>query len=196
MAGTAIGLIVGLGNPGAEHAATRHNAGFWLADELARRHGARFSEERKFHGEVARLTIAGRDLRLLKPNTYMNRSGLAVAALASYLKVPPEEILVLHDEIDLAVGTLRLKQGGGHGGHNGLRDLHQHIGEGYRRLRIGVGRPQHSADVIDYVLERPRKEEKPLLEESIQRGADAVERLLKDGAEKAMNWLHTQPVET
>jgi PTH1 family peptidyl-tRNA hydrolase len=188
---TAVGLIVGLGNPGAEYAPTRHNAGFWLADELARRHGARWSAERKFQGEVARATIAGRDVRLIKPMTYMNRSGLSVQSLAAYLKLPPEEILVAHDEIDLPVGTLRLKIGGGHGGHNGLRDLHQHIGEGYRRLRIGVGRPENSADVIDYVLEKPRKDEKPQLEESIQRAADAVERLLSYGVDKAMQWLHS-----
>lgn len=185
-------LIIGLGNPGAEHAATRHNAGFWVVDELARRHGGRFDAERKFHGEVARITLAGHEVRLLKPMTYMNLSGKSAIALAQYMKVPTDRILVVHDEIDIPTGDLRLKVAGGHGGHNGLRDLHQQLGADYKRLRVGVGRPAHSSQVIDYVLTKPRKEEVPVLETAIARGADAVERAAAEGFEKAMTWLHTK----
>ncbi|HWP94950.1 MAG TPA: aminoacyl-tRNA hydrolase [Gammaproteobacteria bacterium] len=187
-----IRLIVGLGNPGPDYAHTRHNAGFWLLDELVRRHGGAFSEERKFHGDVARTVIAGHDVRLLKPMTYMNRSGLAVQAFAAYLKVQPQEILVVHDEIDLPVGVVRLKWSGGHGGHNGLRDVSRHLGEDYRRLRIGVGKPQDNRDVIDYVLKRPTAEEQPLLDAAVAAAADAVPVMLRDGFERAMQMLHSR----
>src|SRR5208283_1963491 len=136
MAGLPLRIIAGLGNPGPEHQTTRHNAGFWFVDLLARRHGGEFRDYRKYSGETARITIAGQELLLLKPTTYMNRSGLSVGALSDFLKVPPEEILVVYDELDLPVGNLRLKKGGGHGGHNGLRDVIAHLGDAFWRLRI------------------------------------------------------------
>ena len=187
----AIQLVVGLGNPGKDYSRTRHNAGFWVVDELARRHGGVFNDERKFHGRVAKVTVAGVDVRLLEPGTYMNRSGLAVRSLMDYLKLTPEQVLVVHDEIDLPVAELRLKWDGGHGGHNGLRDLHQHLGDQYRRLRVGVGRPPSKAEGIDHVLERPTKAEQPLLDAAVLRAADVVERVLSVGMEKAMHDLHT-----
>lgn len=187
-----IALIVGLGNPGKDYARTRHNAGFWVVDELARRHGGAFNDERKFHGLVAKVAIAGTEVRLLEPGTYMNRSGLAVRSLADYLKLVPEQVLVVHDEIDLPVGALKLKWDGGHGGHNGLRDLHQHLGDKYRRLRVGVGRPPSKAEGIDHVLERPTKAEQPVLDDAVQRAADTVERVLSVGMEQAMHELHTK----
>lgn len=187
----AISLVVGLGNPGRDYARTRHNAGFWVVDELARRHGGAFNDERKFHGRVAKATVAGVEVRLLEPGTYMNRSGLAVRSLMDYLKLTPEQVLVVHDDIDLGVAELRLKWDGGHGGHNGLRDLHQHLGDQYRRLRVGVGRPPSKAEGIDHVLERPTKAEQPLLDEAVQRAADAVELILGEGMEKAMLKVHS-----
>ena len=188
----AIQLVVGLGNPGRDYARTRHNAGFWVVDELARRHGGVFNDERKFHGRVAKATLAAADVRLLEPGTYMNRSGLAVRTLMDYLKLVPEQVLVVHDEIDLPVGALRLKWDGGHGGHNGLRDLHQHLGDKYRRLRVGVGRPPSKAEGIDHVLERPTRAEQPILDAAVLRAADTVERVLSVGMEKAMLELHSK----
>ena len=188
---TPIELVIGLGNPGDEHARTRHNAGFWVADELVRRARASWNAERKFQGELAKCPVGGREVRLLKPMTYMNRSGLAIQSLMGYLKLAPEQVLVLHDEIDLPTGVVRLKWDGGHGGHNGLRDVNQHLGSQYRRVRIGVGRSANSADVIDYVLERPRKEEQPLLDQAVLRAADAVELIVSKGMEKAMLQFHS-----
>lgn len=193
---TVIQLVVGLGNPGADYVSTRHNAGFWFVDELARRYGGRWSEERKFQGELARISIAGHDLRLLKPMTYMNRSGLSVQALAAYLKLTPEQLLVAHDEIDLPPGALRLKWNGGHGGHNGLRDLTRALGENYRRLRIGVGHPGIARDVIDYVLKRPTREEAENITAAIAVAADAMPVLLEQGMEKAMHLLHSREPES
>jgi PTH1 family peptidyl-tRNA hydrolase len=190
-----ISLIVGLGNPGRDYARTRHNAGFWVVDELARRAGASFNDERKFNGLVAKATLAGVEVRLLEPSTYMNRSGLAARSLMDYLKLTPEQVLVVHDEIDLPVAALRLKWSGGHGGHNGLRDLNQHLGDQYRRLRVGVGRPPSKAEGIDHVLERPSKAEQALLDGAVQRAADAVERVLAVGMEQAMHELHTKDKE-
>ena len=141
MAGLPLRIIVGLGNPGPEHQVTRHNAGFWFVDLLARRHGGEFRDYRKYSGETARINISGQEIVLLKPTTYMNRSGLSVRQLSDFYKIAAEEILVAHDELDLPVGSVRLKQGGGHGGHNGLRDTIAHIGETFWRLRLGVGHP-------------------------------------------------------
>ena len=140
MAGLPLRIIVGLGNPGPEHLVTRHNAGFWFVDLLARRHGAEFRDYRKYSGETARISIGGQEIILLKPTTYMNRSGLSVRQLSEFYKIAPEEILVAHDELDLPVGTVRLKHGGGHGGHNGLRDTIAHIGENFLAPALG-GRP-------------------------------------------------------
>ncbi len=185
-----IQLIVGLGNPGADYVMTRHNAGFWFVDALADRLGGRWNADRKFHGEVARVSMGGHDLRLLKPQTFMNRSGLAVQALASYLKIVPQAVLVAHDEIDLPAGEVRLKFGGGHAGHNGLRDIISHIGADFGRLRIGVGRPR--GETIDYVLGRPSRADEDAIVAALREGLDVLPALLDQGYEKAMTRLHTR----
>lgn len=184
-------IIVGLGNPGSEYEQTRHNAGFWFVDELAARHGGNFSFERKFNGDTARINIDGADVRLLKPMTFMNNSGQAVRAMASYLKVPMEKILVAHDEIDLPPGTVRLKKGGGHGGHNGLRDLVSHVGADFARLRLGVGHPGNKNDVVNYVLRRASLDDNRVIKEAIDEAADLMPLLVKQGFQKAMTRLHT-----
>jgi PTH1 family peptidyl-tRNA hydrolase len=192
MAGLPLRVIVGLGNPGPEHLVTRHNAGFWFVDLLARRHGGEFRDYRKYSGETARINISGQEIILLKPTTYMNRSGLSVRQLSEFFKIPPEDILVAHDELDLPVGIVRLKQGGGHGGHNGLRDTIAHIGENFWRLRLGIGHPGNKAEVIDYVLTRaPRAEEDAILE-TIGTAADSMPLLIEQGAERAMTRLHSR----
>ncbi len=188
----AVRLVVGLGNPGAEYLLTRHNAGFWFADALAERAGVHFSSARKFHGETARARVGGADLRLLKPATFINRSGQSVNRLAAYLKIEPESILVVHDDLDLPVGSLRLKWSGGHGGHNGLRDIINHIGRDFRRLRIGIGHPRGSRDVIDYVLHRAPPDEEERIIEAVGRGLDLLPDLLEHGFEHAMHHLHTE----
>lgn len=192
MPGQEIRLVVGLGNPGADYVSTRHNAGFWFVDELARRFGGQFKPEKKFHGELARIDVAGQDVRLLKPMTYMNRSGLAIRAAADFLKIPVQSVLVAHDEIDLPPGTMRLKQGGGHGGHNGLRDTHAHMGADYLRLRVGVGHPGKASEVVGYVLKRPSKDEESIIQRAIDEAADSFELLLKEGLQKAQTQLHSR----
>ena len=187
---TTIALIAGLGNPGTEHEGDRHNAGFWFVDELAHRCAGVLKREARFHSDIARLAIDGRSCWIIKPATYMNRSGQAVAALAGFYKIAPEQILVVHDELDLAPGTARLKFGGGHGGHNGLRDLSARLGTMYHRLRLGIGHPGHKDLVTDYVLGRPPKTERALIEAAIA-AALAVLPLLLDGEiGRAMNKLH------
>ena len=196
MSGLPLRVIVGLGNPGPEHLVTRHNAGFWFVDLLARRHGGEFRDYRKYSGETARITLSEREIILLKPTTYMNRSGLSVRQLSDFYKIAPEEILVAHDELDLPVGSVRLKQGGGHGGHNGLRDTIMHLGETFWRLRLGIGHPGNKADVIDYVLTRaPRAEEDTILE-TVSTAADDMPILLEQGAERAMTRLHSRAGKT
>jgi PTH1 family peptidyl-tRNA hydrolase len=195
MASMPLRIIVGLGNPGPEHQLTRHNAGFWFVDLLARRHGGDFRDYRKYSGETARISVGAHEVVLLKPTTYMNRSGIAVRQLSDFYKVPPEEILVAHDELDLPVGSLRLKKGGGHGGHNGLRDIIAHIGEGFWRLRIGIGHPGNRTEVIDYVLTRAPRAEEDLILESVATAADAMPLLLEQGAERLMTKLHTKAKE-
>ena len=185
-------IIAGLGNPGPEHQSTRHNAGFWFVDVLANRHGGEFRDYRKYSGETARVTIAGREIILLKPTTYMNRSGLAIRQLSDFFKVPPEQILVVHDELDLPVGTAKLKFGGGHGGHNGLRDTIAHIGESFWRLRLGIGHPGTKAEVIDYVLTRAPRAEEDAIIDAVNAAADSIPILLELGAEKAMAKLHAR----
>ncbi len=192
MAGLPLRIVVGLGNPGPEHQLTRHNAGFWFVDLLARRHGAEFRDYRKYSGETARITIGDSELILLKPTTYMNRSGLSIRQLSEFFKIPAEEILVAHDELDLPVGSLRLKFGGGHGGHNGLRDAIAHIGDRFWRLRIGVGHPGKKADVIDYVLTRAPRPEEDLILAAVGNAADCMPLLLEQGAERAMTKLHSR----
>jgi PTH1 family peptidyl-tRNA hydrolase len=192
MAGTPLSIIVGLGNPGPEHQLTRHNAGFWFVDALARAQGAQFRSHSRYHGEVCRVTLDGRELVLLKPHTYMNRSGLAVRALLDYVKVPVGELMVVHDELDLPPGTARFKLGGGHGGHNGLRDTITHCGADFWRLRLGIGHPGDRSQVIDYVLQRASRADEDAIISSIGTSLDALSIFVSDGAEKAMNALHTQ----
>jgi PTH1 family peptidyl-tRNA hydrolase len=192
MADTPLLALIGLRNPGPDYAQTRHNAGFWLVERLADRHGGSFRVEPKFFGLLARVKLAGTDLLLLKPSTYMNRSGQAVAALAQFYKLAPEQIVVAHDEMALPVGAMRLKLGGGHGGHNGLRDIHKPIGQGYRRIRIGVGHPGDKALVLRYLTEsRPPKAEEDAIRAGIEQALDAVELALRRGWDKATQALHT-----
>ncbi|MEW6168895.1 MAG: aminoacyl-tRNA hydrolase [Pseudomonadota bacterium] len=184
--------IVGLGNPGPEYARTRHNAGFWFVDRLAERHRTALRMEPKFHGELARFNAGARGVLLLKPMTWMNRSGQAVQALSAFYKLAPENILVVHDELDLPPGTARLKAGGGHGGHNGLRDVHRHIGDSYLRLRIGVGHPGVKERVMHYLTEeRPGKDDEARILQAIEKADEAVAVWLGGGWEKAMQLLHT-----
>lgn len=186
-------LIVGLGNPGAEYEPTRHNAGFWFVDELARAAGCSLRNESRFHAEVGRCTLHGQDCRLQKPATFMNRSGQAVAALAKFLRIPPTEILVVHDELDLPPGAARLKKGGGHGGHNGLRDLIAHLGtQDFLRLRIGIGHPGDRSQVVDYVLRRPGREERELIDAAMLRALEVMPLAVAGEFERAMHKLHSE----
>ncbi len=196
MTGLPLRIVVGLGNPGPEHLVTRHNAGFWFVDLLARRHGGEFRDYRKYSGETARITLSEQEIVLLKPTTYMNRSGVSVRQLSDFYKIAPENILVAHDELDLPVGSVRLKQGGGHGGHNGLRDTIAHIGETFWRLRLGVGHPGNKAEVIDYVLTRAPRAEEDLILEAVSTAADCMPLLLEQGAERAMTRLHSRTGKT
>jgi peptidyl-tRNA hydrolase, PTH1 family len=194
MAGNVLKIIVGLGNPGGEYARTRHNAGFWLVDELARRHGGTFRSEGKHQAELARVRIGGEEIWLAKPMSYMNRSGGPVSSILGFYKIPLAQMLVAHDEIDLPSGTVRLKDGGGHGGHNGLRDLIAAQGDGFWRLRIGVSHPGTKSEVVDFVLTRAGADEQRTIDETIVAGADAIEEMLRSGAQIAMNKLHSRAV--
>lgn len=194
MADTPLIALVGLGNPGPDYARTRHNAGFWLADRFVDRYGGSFRAESKFFGEGARVRAGGAEVLVLKPMTYMNRSGQAVSALAQFYKIPPESVLVAHDELDLPVGVARLKLGGGHGGHNGLRDIHKPLGEGYRRARIGVGHPGQRELVMPYLTQqRPSKIEEQAVLDAIDRCLDAVELWFGGSWDKAVQALHSIP---
>jgi len=187
-----IRLIVGLGNPGPEYEATRHNVGFWLADRLAGLHGGQFRLESKFHGLLCRLAVGGADPRLLKPMTYMNRSGQSVGAVLRYFGYAPEEVLVAHDELDLPVGTVRLKQGGGHAGHNGLRDIIAVLGtRDFWRLRIGIDHPGDKAQVVPYVLSRPSRDDASRVLEALDDAERSLPELLVGEFQKAMNRLHS-----
>jgi len=192
MADQRIRLIVGLGNPGPKYDQTRHNAGFWFVDQLALRFGGQFRAESKFSGEVCKIRVAEEEVWLLKPMTFMNRSGLAVRQLSTFYKIPLEEILVAHDELDLDPGVVRLKRGGGHGGHNGLRDISSQLGKDFMRLRIGIGHPGHKDDVVDFVLSRARREEQQGIDDAINEAADAAEDIISGQSQKAMNQLHSR----
>ncbi len=188
-----IRLVAGLGNPGREYVNTRHNAGFWFAEGLAARLAARFSMESKFSGEVAKVG----DLRIVKPATYMNLSGRAVAGLARFFAIAPSEILVVHDELDLKPGEAKMKQGGGHAGHNGLRDIQAQLGSSeFWRLRLGIGHPRDSElsqqEVVDYVLRPPRSEEEGAIDAAIGRALDAWPAIAVGDMERAMMELHTR----
>lgn len=187
-----IKLFVGLGNPGPEYEATRHNAGFWWIDALSRELKAPLSFDKNYFGQVARLTLNGQIVWLLKPLTFMNLSGKSVAALARFFKIAPNEILVAHDELDIIPGQAKLKFGGSHAGHNGLRDIHAQLGSGdYWRLRIGVGHPGVKSEVIHWVLKKPSQEHRSGIDESIERALKALPELLKGEMEKATMLIHT-----
>ena len=188
-----IRLVVGLGNPGAQYEDTRHNAGFWYVEQLARSHGAILQPEKKFFGMTARVLIGGQEVRLLNPATFMNRSGQAVGAMAAFFKIPPESILVVHDELDLPAGVGRLKQGGGHGGHNGLRDIIASLGNSrdFLRLRLGIGHPGNSKDVVNYVLTKPSVAERQKIDAVIDESIRITPEALNCKRSKAVQELHT-----
>lgn len=187
-----IRLIVGLGNPGREYASTRHNAGFWWLDEFVRQQNATFKTDSKFHGLVAKISVQSHEICLLKPQTFMNLSGRAVGALAQFYKILPAEILVVHDELDLPPGHIKLKLGGGHGGHNGLKDIIAYLGnKDFWRLRIGVGHPGDRAEVVNFVLNAPCQAEQVLIDAAMQRGHQVSSLLIEGKQEAAMLKLHS-----
>jgi peptidyl-tRNA hydrolase, PTH1 family len=189
-----IRLLVGLGNPGPEYADTRHNAGFWWIDAVARALGARLSPERSYFGLVGRVSAPGGSLFLLQPMTFMNLSGKSVAGLARFFKIAPDEILVAHDELDLMPGHVKMKFGGGHAGHNGLKDIHAQLGTPeYWRLRLGIGHPGVKAEVVDYVLRKPAPEQREAIISAIELTLPALDLLLAGEMERAMMKVHAKP---
>ena len=190
MAGDLLKLIVGLGNPDAEYLRTRHNAGFWFVEELARKYGAKFRRESKHQGELARVRIAGEEVWLLKPMTYMNRSGGPTRSVATFYKVLAPEILVAHDELDFEPGVVKLKQGGGAAGNNGIKDIIATMGADFWRLRIGVGKPPERG--IDHVLSRPSAADEKAIRECIAESIEAVPVIIEQGGQRAMTRLHTR----
>lgn len=192
MTDAGVRLIVGLGNPGPQYESTRHNVGYWFIEALAARNGGQFRVENKFHGLLCRLPLSGRDLRLLKPTTFMNRSGQSLAAVARYFDIPPEQILVVHDELDLPVGTLRLKQGGGHAGHNGLRDVINVLGtRDFWRLRIGIDHPLDRSQVVNYVLSRASRGDEARIRDALEEAEPCLADAIKGEFQKAMHRLHS-----
>lgn len=191
---TAIQLIVGLGNPGPEYEQTRHNAGALFVERLAEQHHVRLAAERKYFGLTGKLHWQGQDIRLLIPTTFMNRSGQSVAALANFFRIPPEAILVAHDELDMPPGVAKLKLGGGHGGHNGLRDIIARLGnqKNFYRLRLGIGHPGHSSLVTGHVLGQAPKAEQDKLDTSIDAALEVLPDILQDDWTAAMQRLHSQ----
>ena len=191
-------LVVGLGNPGRKYEATRHNAGFWWIERLARAAHGEFRHEARFHGDVAKVATPGGELWLLKPATFMNQSGRAVAALAGFYKLAPGQLLIVHDELDLPPGTVRLKNGGGTGGHNGLNDIAAQLGtKDFWRLRIGIGHPRNQTateqEVLDYVLHKPGAADHAAIDDAISRGLEVWPLIAEDKLEAAMLRLHTKP---
>lgn len=184
-------IIAGLGNPEDRYAQTLHNAGFWFVDELARQAGAQFRYEKRFDADVCKIKIADEDVWLLKPQSYMNLSGGPVRSMLDYYRLTTNELLVAHDEIDLQPGTVRLKKGGGHGGHNGLRDIMQHSGKDFMRLRLGVGHPGHKDQVTNYVLKRASGDVEAAISQNINEAADVMPLLVDDGLNAATKKLHT-----
>ena len=186
-----ISLIAGLGNPGPGYAATRHNAGFWFLDALAGRWPLELRYDNRFHGALADIRISGQRLRVLKPDTFMNRSGAAVATVARYFDLDPLEVLVVHDDLDLAPGSVRLKTGGGHGGHNGLRDIFSHLStREFARLRLGIGHPGNADEVTDYVLQKPSAIDHAAILDAVDRAVAVLEQIVAGDFEAAMNELH------
>lgn len=190
---TGIKLFAGLGNPGNQYEDTRHNAGFWWIDHICGMTGVRLNAEPKFFGIAGKMNVSGNEAWLLKPTTFMNLSGRSVSALAKFYKIPPEAILIIHDELDLPPGTCKLKKGGGHGGHNGLKDINAQLGSNeYWRLRIGIGHPGDRSAVLNYVLHSPSKNEMHVIEGSIVETASVLAQLLQGQIEQAMQKLHTK----
>lgn len=188
-----IKLIVGLANPGADYAQTRHNAGAWYVDLLAQRHQQSLKEESKFFGYTARINLNGNDVRLLVPTTFMNLSGKAVLAMANFYRIQPDEILVAHDELDLPPGVVKMKLGGGNGGHNGLKDIQSKLSNNpnFYRLRIGIGHPGDKNKVVGFVLGKPPTSEQKLIDDAIDEALACTDILMRDGYEKAINRLHS-----
>jgi PTH1 family peptidyl-tRNA hydrolase len=188
-----IQLIVGLGNPGTEYEDTRHNAGFWWLDAVCREYGVTLAHENKFLGRVGRLKLKGQETWLLAPMTFMNASGQAVGAISRFYRIPATDILVVHDELDLPVGSAKLKYGGGNGGHNGLKDISKHVGSpDYWRLRLGISHPGDASDVINYVLHSPSREESAQIQSAIGSSSALLSMLLAGEFEAAMLKLHTK----
>ena len=184
-------LIVGLGNPGPEHSVTRHNAGFWFVDSLAAKYSLSFRSESKFNAEICRIQTAEIDCWLCKPMMFMNRSGFSVQAMTNFYKISVEEVLVAHDELDLDPGIARLKKAGGHGGHNGLRDIIAQMGDkSFTRLRLGIGHPGSQVKVTSYVLGRPAQADRQLIEIAIKEAVDVMPLVFAGNEQKAMNVLH------
>ncbi|MEJ2297451.1 MAG: aminoacyl-tRNA hydrolase [Woeseiaceae bacterium] len=188
----AIRIVAGLGNPDEKYERTLHNAGFWFVDALARKFGGHFRYEKKFDAETCRVKIHGEDVWLIKPQSYMNRSGSPVRGLLDYYRLGPDELLVAHDEIDLPPGTVRLKEGGGHGGHNGIRDVIRHCGPDFLRLRLGVGHPGEKDQVTNYVLKRGAADVESAVERNIDDAIGVLPELVEGKAGAAMKKLHTQ----
>lgn len=184
-------VIIGLGNPGPRHAGDRHNVGFWLADDLARAGNRRFRDDTKLSGASCQVDLGGQSVRLVKPGTFMNRSGQAMHRVMDYYNVPLQAILVVHDDLDLPPGSARLKSGGGHGGHNGLRDIIAQCGADFLRLRIGIGHPGHKDEVTDYVLHAPSKADRQCIDEALAEAVRALEIWYGQDYPRAVQYLHT-----
>jgi PTH1 family peptidyl-tRNA hydrolase len=189
---TNLSIIAGLGNPEERYARTLHNAGFWFVDTLAKKYGGDFRYEKKFDAEYCRVSLRGDDIWLVKPQSYMNLSGGPIRGMLDYYRLRPEHLLVAHDEIDLPPGTIRFKKGGGHGGHNGIRDIIRHCGAEFMRLRIGVGHPGTSSEVTNYVLKRGAGDVEAAVERTIDDAIAVLPTLIDDGLNAAMKELHTR----
>ncbi|MCY4642755.1 MAG: aminoacyl-tRNA hydrolase [Gammaproteobacteria bacterium] len=186
-----IRLIAGLGNPDEKYLPTRHNAGFWFVDAVAKKQGVGFRHQATYRGDVSCFPFAGEKIWLLKPRTFMNQSGVSLRSFAEFYRIPPQQILVVHDEIDLPNGAVKLKWAGGHGGHNGLRSVFTHVGADFLRLRLGVGHPGHKEDVTGYVLGKPGKQEYLAIHCAIDEAMEMLEDLFKGNTDAAMKKLHT-----
>jgi PTH1 family peptidyl-tRNA hydrolase len=189
---THLTMIAGLGNPEERYAKTLHNAGFWFVDEMARRAGVSFKYEKRFDAEICKIDIGGKDVWLTKPQSYMNLSGGPVRAMLDYYRLSADQLLVAHDEIDLDPGVVKLKKGGGHGGHNGMRDVIQHCGSDFLRLRLGVGHPGHKDQVTNYVLKKASTDVEIAILRNVDEAADVMPVLVESGLNAAMKNLHTK----
>lgn len=185
-------IIAGLGNPEERYAGTLHNAGFWFVDEMARRAGASFKYEKRFDAEICKIDLGGNDVWMTKPQSYMNLSGGPIRAMLDYYRLSADQLLVAHDEIDLDPGTVKLKKGGGHGGHNGLRDVIRHCGSEFLRLRLGVGHPGHKDQVTNYVLKKASTDAEIAILRNVDDAADVMPLLVESGLNAAMKKLHTK----